>query len=44
MVFGKNIVIWDLDDTLYNKTDEFADLLDATMAKALIEELNVENI
>ena len=41
MVFGKNIVIWDLDDTLYNKTDEFADLLDATMAKALIEELHV---
>lgn len=41
MVLGKKVVIWDLDDTLYNKTDELADLLDTTMAKALIEDLGV---
>ena len=42
MVFGKNVIIYDLDDTLYNKTEEFADLLDATMAQALIEDLGLE--
>lgn len=41
MVLGKKVVIWDLDDTLYNKTDELADLLDTTMAKALVEDLGV---
>ena len=41
MIFGKHIIIWDLDDTLYNKTEEFADLLDAAMAKALVEDLKV---
>ena len=41
MIFGKNILIYDLDDTLYNKTEEFADLLDTTMAKSLIEDLGV---
>lgn len=42
MVFGKNVIIYDLDDTLYNKTEEFADLLDATMAQALIEDLGLK--
>ena len=41
MIFGKNYLIWDLDDTLYNKTEEFADILDSTMAKALIEDLKL---
>ena len=39
MVLGKKILIYDLDDTLYNKTQEFADLLDSVMATALIEDL-----
>ena len=41
MIFGKNYLIWDLDDTLYNKTEEFADILDTTMAKALVEDLKL---
>lgn len=41
MVFGKKVLIWDLDDTLYNKTEELADLLDTTMAKALVDDLGV---
>ena len=42
MIFGKNVLIYDLDDTLYNKTEEFADLLDSTMATSLIEDLGVK--
>lgn len=42
MVFGKNVLIYDLDDTLYNKTQEFADLLDSVMATALIEDLGLK--
>jgi len=41
VIFGKNVLIYDLDDTLYNKTEEFADLLDSTMATALIEDLGL---
>lgn len=41
VVFGKKYLIWDLDDTLYLRTPEWADLLDATMAKTLVEDLNV---
>lgn len=41
VVFGKNIIIWDLDDTLYNRTEEFSDLSDKTMAEALVYDLNV---
>ena len=41
MIWGKNFLIWDLDDTLYLRTQEWADLLDATMAKALVEDLGV---
>lgn len=41
MVFGKKYIIWDLDDTLYLRTPEWADLLDTTMALALVEDLKV---
>lgn len=41
VVFGKEVIIWDLDNTLYRETPEFADLLDETMARALIEDLGV---
>ncbi len=42
MVLGKKILIYDLDDTLYNKTQEFADLLDSAMATALTEDLGLK--
>ena len=42
MILGKNVVIYDLDDTLYNKTDEFADILDTTMAEALVYDLGLD--
>ena len=42
MVLGKKIVIYDLDDTLYNKTDEFAEILDTTMAEALVYDLGLD--
>lgn len=42
MVFGKNIVVYDLDETLYCKTDEFCDLLDKTMAEALVYDLGLD--
>ena len=42
MVLGKNIVIYDLDDTLYNKTDEFANILDTVMAEALVYDLGLD--
>ncbi len=41
MVFGKNVLVYDLDDTLYNKTAEFADILDQTMAEALVYDLGL---
>lgn len=42
MVFGKRVLIYDLDDTLYNKTEEFADILDETMADALVYDLGLK--
>ena len=42
MVLGKNIVIYDLDDTLYNKTEYFADILDTVMAEALVYDLGLK--
>ena len=42
MVFGKDIVIYDLDDTLYNKTEYFADILDTVMAEALVYDLGLD--
>ena len=41
MIFGKNVIIWDLDNTLYCETPEFADRLDEVMAQALIEDFGV---
>lgn len=41
MIFGKKVIIWDLDNTLYRETPEFADTLDEAMAKALVEDLGV---
>ncbi len=41
MIFGKNVIIWDLDNTLYCETPEFADKLDEAMAQALVEDLGV---
>lgn len=41
MVLGKNTVIYDLDDTLYNKTEELGDVLDKTMAEALVYDLGL---
>ncbi len=38
---NKKVVIWDLDNTLYRITPDFADTLDETMAVALIEDLGV---
>ena len=37
----KKVVIWDLDNTLYRITPEFADMLDEAMAEALVLDLGV---
>ena len=42
MVFGKDVVIYDLDDTLYKKTEYFADILDRVMAEALVFDLGLD--
>lgn len=42
MVLGKNTVIYDLDDTLYGRTQEFADISDQVMAEALVYDLGLE--
>ena len=42
MVLGKKVVIYDLDDTLYHKTEEFAEILDTTMAEALVYDLGLK--
>ncbi len=42
MVFGKNVLIYDLDETLYKKSEEFADILDKTMAEALVYDLGLD--
>lgn len=41
MFSDKKVVIWDLDNTLYRITPEFADMLDQAMAEALVLDLNV---
>ena len=41
MVYGKKFLIWDLDDTLYLRTPEWADMLDTVMAEALVWDLKV---
>ncbi len=42
MVFGKKIVIYDLDDTLYPRTQYFSDLSDLVMAEALVYDLGLD--
>ena len=41
MFKDKKAIIWDLDNTLYRITPEFADMLDEAMAKALVLDLGV---
>ena len=41
MVLNKKVIIWDLDNTLYRITPEFADMLDVAMASALVYDLGV---
>lgn len=42
MVFGRNIIIYDLDETLYGKNKEFSDLLDKTMAETLVYDFGLK--
>ena len=42
MFCDKKAVIWDLDNTLYRITPEFADKLDEVMAEALVKDLGVK--
>ena len=41
VILGKKNIIWDLDNTLYRITPEFADILDEATAIAAIEDLGV---
>ena len=36
-----NVIVWDLDNTLYRETPEFHDLMDTITAKAVIEDLKL---
>lgn len=42
MFCDKKAVIWDLDNTLYRITPEFADTLDQVMAEALVYDLGID--
>lgn len=42
VVFGRNVIIYDLDETLYGKNKEFSDLLDKTMAETLVYDLGLK--
>ena len=42
MIFCKKAIIWDLDNTLYRLTPEYADILDGVMAKVLVEEFGID--
>lgn len=42
MFCDKKAIIWDLDNTLYRITPEFADMLDHVMAEALVMDLGVK--
>ncbi len=42
MFCDKKAVIWDLDNTLYRITPEFADKLDEVMAEALVKDLGLK--
>ncbi len=41
MFKNKKAIIWDLDNTLYRITPEFADMLDEAMAQALVLDLGI---
>ena len=41
MIFNKHNIIWDLDNTLYRITPEFADMLDEATAIAAVKDLGV---
>lgn len=41
MFLNKKVIIWDLDNTLYRITPEFADMLDEAAAIALVEDLGI---
>ncbi len=42
MFCNKKVIIWDLDNTLYRITPEFADKLDEVMAEALVKDLGIK--
>lgn len=42
MFCDKKVIIWDLDNTLYRITPEFADMLDHVMAEALVYDLGID--
>ncbi|MDR1694055.1 MAG: HAD-IA family hydrolase [Lactobacillaceae bacterium] len=41
-MLDKNVIIWDLDNTLYRITPEFSHKLDETMARVIIEKLGLD--
>lgn len=38
---NKQVIVWDLDNTLYRETPEFHDLMDEITAKAIVEDLKL---
>lgn len=42
MIDKSKVIVWDLDNTLYLETEDFHDLLDETMALALVHDLGVK--
>lgn len=42
MILGKKVIIWDLDNTLYRITPEFAEKLDEATAIAAVEDLGLK--
>ena len=42
MILGKKVIIWDLDNTLYRITSEFAEMLDEATAIAAVEDLGLD--
>ncbi len=42
MIADKKVIVWDLDNTLYRETPEFADMLDEATAVALVKDLGLK--
>ncbi len=42
MILGKKAIVWDLDNTLYRITPEFAEMLDEATAIAAVEDLGID--